>query len=639
MFFLNLSFGEFLALFASVSGLVAALYLLDRAKKKKIVSTLRFWVDAPRVDEQRRRKRIREPWSLLLQLVSLLLLLLAIAQLQWGRRERSGRNHVVVLDTSSWMAQQSGSRTLLDEAKDQARRYIASLPSRDRVMLIRADSLATPATSFSSDRGQVLAALDASTASYSALNLKSALELASRAMTWSDAGPGEVVFAGGTRVARWDDEAAAVPQLRVLTVGADAANVGIRQLGVRRDSGNDGAWRAAIAVRNYGSAPREVALHLRFGSTQFAPRRLVLEGRSDREEEFKFTTSGPGTLRATIEPHDTLPLDDSVQIELPAVTRLRIAVYTSRADAWQPLLGADPNVQALYLPPSRYRADADADMILLDGIAPDALPARASLWVMPPKGKSPIPVLETEKEAVLNHWNTDTALASGLRTKEMRPGTVETFAASSPAFWVASSDRGPVVVGRPAKTGLPRLAVIGFDPLSDAARFDVSTPLLFANLMRWLEPDRFRAGEFTATGVGAASIAIDNIEASENIRVVDSSGFTLPFTVRRNALQVYTAKPDVVRVITPERESVLSLTLPGIGEYTWTPPADAPRTLPARTWFGRSAVDLWQWLALAGALGLAIEWLIYGRQRPWRLGQFAAPDPLEKHEERELVHR
>ena len=43
MFFLNLSLPEFLAILGSVSGLVVALYLLDRTRKRHIVATLRFF--------------------------------------------------------------------------------------------------------------------------------------------------------------------------------------------------------------------------------------------------------------------------------------------------------------------------------------------------------------------------------------------------------------------------------------------------------------------------------------------------------------------------------------------------------------------------------------------------------------------
>src|SRR5438874_13053072 len=117
MFFLNLTPGEFLTLFGALGGLITTLYLLDRVKRRKIVSTLRFWTPAVRVEERQTRKRMREPWSLALQLLSLLLLLLSIAELHWGTHERDGRDHVLLLDTSSWTAPRSGQGTLLHTEK------------------------------------------------------------------------------------------------------------------------------------------------------------------------------------------------------------------------------------------------------------------------------------------------------------------------------------------------------------------------------------------------------------------------------------------------------------------------------------------------------------------------------------------
>ena len=110
MFFLNLSMGEFLTLLGAVGGLVTALYLLDKSKKKKMVSTLRFWTPARTAEELQSRRRMREPWSLLLQLLGLILLLLAIAQLQWGSKRWRGRDHVLLLDTSAWSAEGNGAR-------------------------------------------------------------------------------------------------------------------------------------------------------------------------------------------------------------------------------------------------------------------------------------------------------------------------------------------------------------------------------------------------------------------------------------------------------------------------------------------------------------------------------------------------
>ena len=39
---------------------------------------------------------------------------------------------------------------------------------------------------------------------------------------------------------------------------------------------------------------------------------------------------------------------------------------------------------------------------------------------------------------------------------------------------------------------VPKTAVIGFDPLEGDLKFELTTPLLFADLLRWLSPEAFR---------------------------------------------------------------------------------------------------------------------------------------------------
>ena len=80
MEFLNLSLGQFIALFGTVAAFSVALYLLDRNRRKLVVSTLRFWVEPGKAAPVTRRSRIQQPFSLLLQLLGMALLLLAIAR-------------------------------------------------------------------------------------------------------------------------------------------------------------------------------------------------------------------------------------------------------------------------------------------------------------------------------------------------------------------------------------------------------------------------------------------------------------------------------------------------------------------------------------------------------------------------------
>ena len=109
---------------------VVALYLLDRSRRKQTVATLRFWVAAEQPTVVARRKRIQQPLSLLLQLISICLLLLAIAQLRLGSPGATPFDHVLILETSAWMgarAPRAGKprpMTLMDEARRRARAYL-----------------------------------------------------------------------------------------------------------------------------------------------------------------------------------------------------------------------------------------------------------------------------------------------------------------------------------------------------------------------------------------------------------------------------------------------------------------------------------------------------------------------------------
>ena len=160
MFFLNLSLPEFLAILGSLSGITVALYLLDRMRKKHVVPTLRFFTASEQPPVMKHRRKLQQPWSLLLQLLSLLLLLLAIAQLRWGSAARASQDHVLIMDASAWMNARSGQGRLIDQVRRAARDYVKLVPANDRIMVVRAGVLATTATLFESDRDKIQRAID-----------------------------------------------------------------------------------------------------------------------------------------------------------------------------------------------------------------------------------------------------------------------------------------------------------------------------------------------------------------------------------------------------------------------------------------------------------------------------------------------
>jgi hypothetical protein len=70
-----------------------------------------------------------------------------------------------------------------------------------------------------------------------------------------------------------------------------------------------------------------------------------------------------------------------------------------------------------------------------------------------------------------------------------------------------------------------------------------------------------------------------------------------------------------VQVTAGDREYVYSLTLPQLWDNEWVPPAGTPTAIPRFAPALDRSSDLWPLLALLGAAGLLVEWLLYGRGR------------------------
>jgi hypothetical protein len=620
MYLLNLSVLQFLAVFGSLSAVAVALYLLDRSRRKQVVSTLRFWVSAEQPAVAARRRRINQPWSLLLQLVSMALLLLAIAQLRFGSPAQAGRDHVLIVETSAWMASRSNNRTLIELARERALRYLNAVPGRDRVMLVRADGMTTPATGFEPDRRKVQAAILASQPGSTALNLDQALAFARHIQAEAGGRAGEIVFVGSGRTVERDPSAPAPPKnLRVILINDSTENAGLRRVGMRRSSSDPDLWEIYVSARNYGTKPRTVAMSIDYGPPGKAGRvpagtqQVTLAPGAEKETSFEYRTRSAGILGVTITPHDAFPADDHADLELPSQPTLPVTVYSNEPDLLRPVLSATPRVSAVYRKPDEYRPD-DKGLVVLDRFIPRQRPAADSIWIDPPASGSPVGIRKTVEQVPFKGWVAGHPASAGLRAKDFKLERATVFEAA-PGEAVGEVDAGPVVV---ARQGTPKIVVFGFHPAQSAMRYELTTPLLFANLLRWVSPEIFRRWEISAGSVGTVRLPMDADTPANQVKVTAEDGSALPFTMRDRTLDFFSGAPGAVRVVAGDREFVYSLTLPQLWDAKWEPPADAGKGIPrfAPSFDGSS--DIWPWLAVLGAAGLIAEWLLYGRFRRMR---------------------
>jgi hypothetical protein len=182
-----------------------------------------------------------------------------------------------------------------------------------------------------------------------------------------------------------------------------------------------------------------------------------------------------------------------------------------------------------------------------------------------------------------------------------------------------------VLVARESKGS--KLVALGFHPGRAAMKYQLATPLLMANILRWMAPGSFRQWEIQAGTVGTVRIPVDKNTDPNSVRVVDENQRPLPFTISGDVLQFFSGAPGNVSVMMGDRETVYSLTLPDVAEAVWTPPAGVRRGVPRASLEGAASQDLWPWLAALGGLGLLVDWLLYGRSRVFRLrpSQMVAP--------------
>jgi len=629
MFFLNLGLGEFLTLFSAISAGVVALYLLDRSRRKQTVATLKFWRPAEMPSQQQQRRRITQPWSMLLQLLGIGLLLLALAGVRIGQQLSEGavRDHVLILDSSAWMGARVRQGTLMDDARAQARAWLKTIPSSDRVMVVRADAVAAPVTRFESNRAVIEKAIRETQPGAAALNLGEALRFAQQT-----GGRGEIVLATAGRIATGELPATLPPNLRLLHVAGPYANVGLRKIGLLRSVTDPDAWEIFVTAKNYGPSPTNVTLALQFAGTPVGSRQFTLKPTSEQEATFLFKTRAAGVVEARLlSAGDAFPQDDRASFELPNQRQLRVTVYSADPALLKPLLASNPNVSATFLAPLEYGAPQPPkaekpDVIILDRFAPPSPPQTDSIWIEPPALQSPVPVAATYTKAKVTKWTNDAVLGAGLHTHDLELDSAIGFRAGPNDIAVASVDAGPVIVARP---GAHKTIVMGFHPERSRVKYELAAPLLFANILRWIAPESFLRWQLTGGNVGTVNVKLAPHTDPAQVRVIGGDGSTIPYTIDGDSLRFFASDPGTVRVLTGEKELVYSLTVPEVGDAIWQVPASVRRGVPRRTPLEAVTHDIWYWLALAGAGCLLAEWIIYGRHRTrLRAMQPGRPAPM-----------
>jgi hypothetical protein len=480
MEFLNLSLGQFIAAFGAVAAISVALYLLDRTRRKQIVSTLRFWVEPGKAAPVTRRSKIQQPLSLFLQLLGMALLLLAVAEIQFGGSHSARRDHVLVMDTSAWMGAllpRSANRpnaaadaTLMDLARANAIAWLRAVPAADRVLVVRADALATPATAWELDRRNVARAVLESQPGATALNMSQSLQFARELQRNSGSLPGEIVYVGPGRISSHEANNMTlpdIPQFRVLAIDDNIENAGLRSVNAKRSATDTGAWDVLVRARNYGRIAKTVNVTLNFANAPQGSRPLELPPGEERVASFIVHTRAAGILEARLYPRDAFGADNYAALELPELRSLHVIVYSNQPDIIRPALQSDPRVVADIRPNAQFTPDtgeAKPVLVILHNFRPPVQPQGDVLWIDPPVDRPPVEIKERQNHPDGLKWSPDQPLTLGLRARDVQIETTSIFDAPPSDVRLAEVTRGPIMLLNSSADGKNRSVIMGLIP-------------------------------------------------------------------------------------------------------------------------------------------------------------------------------
>jgi hypothetical protein len=601
---LNLTLTQFLAVLLPIAAGLVALYFYDRSRRRIRVSSLRFWGRRSAPPVAQRQRKIQQPWSLLLQLLAALLLLLAIADFRWGLGD-TPRHHAIVLDGSAAMLYRGASgATAMEQARRSALAYLDALPAADPVALIRADASPSVVVGFTADRTRLRQAIENFDAGWTALRLDAALELARTSLYLAIGAPtdgpapetlGETTYIGASRIEPGSEPPAPPAFLRHIPVNEPGDDIGIVRFAATRSPAEPGLWQVSLEVLNDSGAARPATASVDFAGRRLGERTVQLAPRDSSVVDFRIRTTGSGTLEAELEGDDALPDNNRVALDLPAAPRLETAFLTSRPDAWRALIGANPAIAVV---------ESGATLTVADR---NSSSSDAQVWIDPLPADSPVEIVERVNRPRITAWAPGHPVTQGLRETDVRLSAASILAPEPDDVVLVESSAGPVALARVRNN--QRQVILGFDLLDPAAAGRLTGPLLFANIVSWFAPETFQSVAVEARPPGVLQLPIGAYADSEI--AVDAPGGPDPVWLRHgDDLRLYSSSRGLIRVRTPSQDSRISMTVPVPGRVVWNPPPAVRRGIPDSG--AISSVVFWPWMALLAAALLFVEWRLFG---------------------------
>ncbi|PJF48169.1 MAG: VWA domain-containing protein [Chloroflexi bacterium] len=599
-------------LFALLAAPIILLYLLRLQRREQTVSSTLLWRQVTMDREANTLwQRLRRHLLLILQLSTLAFLVFALIRPYMNvPSEVSGRS-IVLLDASASMRATDVAPSRFEAARARVRDAINSMGANDQMTLIVVDGAPRALSALTSDKLQLLDALDAARPSLDAANWSAAIALAV-ATGAGDEDTTTLVFSDGAHA---DDLVRLPGKARFIPIGNSGDNVAISTLTLRRTLRGLSAF---VRVTNSGPQDDRVLVSLRADGALVDARALDVPAGASAEWTIGNINPNVAAVQARIDEaqRNFLAVDDAAYA-VNAENTMRHALLLTRGNRFlEQALAFLPGLRvtrAAAMPP-----DAQTyDLYVLDNVTA-TLPARANALLIGAQS------VFTPSGIFSNTDYVRTELHPIARNVDWRGVSVLDARRVNAPSWlqpVIESQGGPLVLaGESDEDDSQRVVLITFDLRRSDLPLQIAFPILIANSVEWLAP---------AQGLNVPL----NVKPGEVVPMPEGTRVTLPsgeevVTGRRGFAQ--TDGPGVYTFDAGRAQGAFAVNFINVSESRIAPnpnlqvgsvSANAEQVESRPT----SQREFWHWMAGIALVLLLAEWWVYQRGLPtrWR----ATPRP------------
>ncbi len=611
---------------------ISILYLLRTRRRAVQVPFSPLWA------EVLHHREASSLWRNLKRLLSWLLatllgalILFAAADLRPKETLQAGRAVVVLVDRSASMGAADLPGGRLPAARALARKLVDGLAPMDRMMLLAVDREVTPLASFGLPPDELRAALDElGPPRAAAADWDRALRFARAALR--DRARAEIVVIGDGANGPSPEQLQGEPAARLVQVGQGGDNAAILAFNVRRYPANRMSYEVFVRVKSYFERPIQATLQIRADGALAEQLPLTLQPGEDTVRMFPDLAALGRRLQARLvypaDVEDHLPADDVAYALLPELRRLDVTLVTAGNLFLEAALLLNEQVRLRRLSPAEYAADGpvDADVVVLDRVAPHPEQGGARILVAPPAGSTPWEVRGELKEPEPTKVARKHPLMRWVVLRDLNVQSAQKVRQRRGDVLLVGAGRDPLLVARRDRDRATLL--LTFDPTRSDLPLRTAFPMLLINAFEWFfEHDAsllttYRTGETWRVRVGRSTRSVRWLRpdgSAVDVPAQDGSVALRSTQIGFHSLQLKGADSDGDEVLlaanlADAHESDLRVQASGSDGGPAAPgpePAAAPSATPAS--FGWSG-PLWI-LMLLTALGLlAVEWLTYHRR-------------------------